>query len=156
MRSVVAGAAHRRGPSSRSALAGRRSDSKARGVLRAAAALPGPNEVMELGGGYLPARCLASSAGPAGGMASGAITLARWVYLLYGGWVLGDQALAAMTTSRMATTASGRRTTSPASASVSPPLAMRAQCVATPHSYCALASWPAPLTALRRRELPSD
>ena len=30
-------------------------------------------------------------------MASDAMTLARWGYLLYGGWVLGDQALAART-----------------------------------------------------------
>jgi D-alanyl-D-alanine carboxypeptidase len=59
--------------------------------------VPGPNEILQAGGGYLPARCLASSAGPAGGMASDAMTLARWGYLLYGGWVLGDEALAAMT-----------------------------------------------------------
>jgi hypothetical protein len=30
-------------------------------------------------------------------MASDAMTLARWGYLLNGGWVLGDHALAAMT-----------------------------------------------------------
>jgi D-alanyl-D-alanine carboxypeptidase len=30
-------------------------------------------------------------------MASDAMTLARWGYLLYGGWVLGDAALAEMT-----------------------------------------------------------
>ena len=30
-------------------------------------------------------------------MASDAMTLARWGYLLYGGWLLGDEALAAMT-----------------------------------------------------------
>jgi hypothetical protein len=30
-------------------------------------------------------------------MASDAMTLARWGYLLYGGWVLGDEALAEMT-----------------------------------------------------------
>jgi D-alanyl-D-alanine carboxypeptidase len=58
--------------------------------------VPGPIELLEVGGGYQPARCLASSAGPAGGMASDAITLARWGYLLYGGWVLGDEALAQM------------------------------------------------------------
>lgn len=57
---------------------------------------PPPDELLRVGGGYLPARCLASSAGPAGGMASDAMTLARWGYLLYGGWVLGDEALAAM------------------------------------------------------------
>jgi D-alanyl-D-alanine carboxypeptidase len=58
---------------------------------------PGPTELLELGGGYLPARCLASSAGPAGGMASDAMTLARFGYLLYGGWVLGQEALSDMT-----------------------------------------------------------
>jgi D-alanyl-D-alanine carboxypeptidase len=58
--------------------------------------VPGPIELLEIGGGYLPARCLASSAGPAGGMASDAMTLARWGYLLYGGSVLGDEALAEM------------------------------------------------------------
>jgi D-alanyl-D-alanine carboxypeptidase len=59
--------------------------------------VPGPTDLLQVGGGYLPARCLASSAGPAGGMASDAMTLARWGYLLYGGWVLGDAALAEMT-----------------------------------------------------------
>jgi D-alanyl-D-alanine carboxypeptidase len=59
--------------------------------------VPGPKELLELGGGYLPARCLASSAGPAGSMASDAISLARFGYLLYGGWVLGHEALSAMT-----------------------------------------------------------
>jgi len=59
--------------------------------------VPGPTELLEVGGGYLPARCLASSAGPAGGMASDTMTLARWGYLLFGGWILGDEALAAMT-----------------------------------------------------------
>jgi D-alanyl-D-alanine carboxypeptidase len=59
--------------------------------------VPGPKELLELGAGYLPARCLASAAGPAGGMASDAMTLARWGYLLYGGSVLGDEALADMT-----------------------------------------------------------
>jgi D-alanyl-D-alanine carboxypeptidase len=67
-------------------------------VLSAGAAAPEPNDLLRLGGGYLPARCLASSAGPAGGMASDARTLAAWGYLLYGGWVLGDDELAEMTT----------------------------------------------------------
>ena len=66
-------------------------------ILPGADSVPGPTELLEAGGGYQPARCLASSAGPAGGMASDALTLARWGYLLYGGWVLGDEALAAMT-----------------------------------------------------------
>jgi D-alanyl-D-alanine carboxypeptidase len=59
--------------------------------------MPEPSELLELGDGYLPARCLAAAAGSAGGMASDATTLARWGYLLYGGWVLGDEALAEMT-----------------------------------------------------------
>lgn len=59
--------------------------------------VPKPDALLDIGGGYLPARCLASSAGPAGGMASDALTLARWGYLLYGGSVLGDEALADMT-----------------------------------------------------------
>jgi len=37
-------------------------------VLSAGAAAPEPNDLLRLGGGYLPARCLASSAGPAGGI----------------------------------------------------------------------------------------
>lgn len=66
-------------------------------VIGSGSDVPGPIDLLQVGGGYLPARCLASSAGPAGGMASDAMTLARWGYLLYGGWVLGDEALAAMT-----------------------------------------------------------
>jgi D-alanyl-D-alanine carboxypeptidase len=66
-------------------------------VLPGSGPVPGPADLLEAGGGYLPARCLASAAGPAGGMASDALTLARWGYLLYGGWVLGDEAHAAMT-----------------------------------------------------------
>ena len=65
-------------------------------VLTGAESVPEPKELLDLGGGYLPARCLASSAGPAGGMASDALTLARWGYLLYGGWILSDASLAAM------------------------------------------------------------
>lgn len=66
--------------------------------LPGAEPVPDPNELLRLGDGYLPARCLAATAGPAGGMASDPMTLARWGYLLYGGWVLGDEALAEMTT----------------------------------------------------------
>jgi CubicO group peptidase (beta-lactamase class C family) len=58
---------------------------------------PDPADVLKLGDGYLPARCLASAAGPAGGIASDAMTLARWAYLLYGGSILDDAALAQMT-----------------------------------------------------------
>jgi D-alanyl-D-alanine carboxypeptidase len=65
-------------------------------ILPGADGVPGPTELLQLGDGYLPARCLAATAGPAGGMASDAMTLARWGYLLYGGWILGDQAIADM------------------------------------------------------------
>jgi CubicO group peptidase (beta-lactamase class C family) len=58
---------------------------------------PQPEDLLQLGGGYLPARCLAATAGPAGGMASDPMTLARWGYQLYGGSILGDAALADMT-----------------------------------------------------------
>jgi D-alanyl-D-alanine carboxypeptidase len=60
--------------------------------------MPDPDQVLEMGAGYLPARCLAATAGPAGGMASDPMTLARFGYLLYGGTLLGDEALTAMTT----------------------------------------------------------
>jgi D-alanyl-D-alanine carboxypeptidase len=66
-------------------------------VLDPSDPVPGPSELLELGGGYLPSRCLAATAGPAGGMAADAMSLARWGYLLYGGWVLGEAALADMT-----------------------------------------------------------
>jgi D-alanyl-D-alanine carboxypeptidase len=67
-------------------------------VMPGSEPVPGPKEVLRLGAGYLPARCLAATAGPAGGMASDPMTLARWGYLLYGGSVLGDEALTAMAT----------------------------------------------------------
>jgi CubicO group peptidase (beta-lactamase class C family) len=66
-------------------------------VMAGSRPVPAPEDLLVIGGGYLPARCLASSAGPAGGMASDATALAAWGYLLYGGWILGDEALAAMT-----------------------------------------------------------
>ncbi len=62
-----------------------------------ASALPGPSEFLAAGEGYLPARCLASAAGPAGGMASDARTLATWGHQLYGGGVLSQASLDAMT-----------------------------------------------------------
>jgi D-alanyl-D-alanine carboxypeptidase len=67
-------------------------------VLPGSEPVPAPSELLRMGDGYLPARCLAATAGPAGGMASDPMTLARFGYLLYGGSVLGDQALAEMTT----------------------------------------------------------
>lgn len=60
--------------------------------------VPGPPELLQLGGGFLPARCLASGAGPTGGMASDAVTLARWGTLLYGGEAIGSAVLAEMLT----------------------------------------------------------
>jgi len=69
-------------------------------ILPGSDPVPAPNELLQMGDGYLPARCLAAGAGPAGGMASDPMTLARWGYLLYGGWVLGDEALAEMTNVR--------------------------------------------------------
>jgi D-alanyl-D-alanine carboxypeptidase len=65
-------------------------------VLPESEPVPDPSDLLELGDGYLPARCLASAAGPAGGMASDASTLARWGYLLYGGSILSDESLAQM------------------------------------------------------------
>ena len=49
------------------------------------------------GGGLLPTRALATAAGGAGGMASDAPSLARWGELLYGGDILSDESMAAMT-----------------------------------------------------------
>ncbi len=60
-------------------------------VLPGVSPVPGPSELLRLGDGFLPARCLAAAAGPAGGMAADPMTLARWGYLLYGGSLL-DQA----------------------------------------------------------------
>jgi D-alanyl-D-alanine carboxypeptidase len=59
---------------------------------------PGPSDLLEAGEGFLPARCIASLAGPAGGMAADALTVAWWGYLLYGGSVLTTDSLHTMTT----------------------------------------------------------
>lgn len=57
---------------------------------------PGPDDLLlpkDLPpGDLLPFRSIASFAGPAGGVASDAPTIARWGYLLYGGQVLGEAA----------------------------------------------------------------
>ena len=55
-----------------------------------------PN-VVKLGGGYLPSRSEASSGNGSGGMASDSGALALWGYLLFGGRLLSDQSLLAMT-----------------------------------------------------------
>jgi D-alanyl-D-alanine carboxypeptidase len=49
-------------------------------------------------GAMLPCQALATVAGPAGGMASDAASLARWGWLLYGGSILPPPLLAQMTT----------------------------------------------------------
>jgi D-alanyl-D-alanine carboxypeptidase len=55
-----------------------------------------PN-ILELGGGYLATRADASALGAAGGMASDAAALARFAYLLWGGQLLSEASLRAMT-----------------------------------------------------------
>lgn len=59
---------------------------------------PSANEAEVVGGGYLPLRSLASAAWSAGGFAADAPTLARWGYLLFGGYVLEPASLTEMTT----------------------------------------------------------
>jgi D-alanyl-D-alanine carboxypeptidase len=61
-------------------------------------ALASGAESIEVGGGFLPSRAIASAVWTAGSMASDAPTLATWGYLLYGGHVLSDESLAAMVT----------------------------------------------------------
>jgi D-alanyl-D-alanine carboxypeptidase len=48
-------------------------------------------------GPWLPSRSMASSAGPAGGFAADAPSIARWGYLLYGGHVIDSTLVAQMT-----------------------------------------------------------
>ena len=55
-----------------------------------------PN-ILELGGGYLPTRASASSANGSGCMASDSGALALFGYLLFGGQLVSEQSLAAMT-----------------------------------------------------------
>ena len=59
--------------------------------------VPVGTDLLEAGGGFLPTRAIATAAGAAGAMASDASTLARWGYVLYGGFVLEPASLAAMT-----------------------------------------------------------
>jgi D-alanyl-D-alanine carboxypeptidase len=65
-------------------------------------ALPfiGPNvrsDILDVGGGYLATRADASALGASGGMVSDAGALARFAYLLWGGQLLSDGSLGAMT-----------------------------------------------------------
>jgi D-alanyl-D-alanine carboxypeptidase len=55
------------------------------------------SDIVEAGGGYLPSKASASEAGGSGSMASDAEALARWGYLLFGGAVLAEESLLAMT-----------------------------------------------------------
>ena len=54
-------------------------------------------DILELGGGYLATKADASALGAAGGMASDAAALARFAYLLWGGQLLSEASLQAMT-----------------------------------------------------------
>lgn len=58
---------------------------------------PVGQEAIDAGGGFLPSRAVATTAGAAGGMASDAISMARWGYQLYGGFVLDPEHLALAT-----------------------------------------------------------
>jgi D-alanyl-D-alanine carboxypeptidase len=55
------------------------------------------SDILEVGGGYLATRADASALGASGGMVSDAGALARFAYLLWGGQLLSDDSLAAMT-----------------------------------------------------------
>ena len=55
------------------------------------------SEIVEAGGGYLTSKASASEAGGSGSMASDAEALARWGYLLFGGALLSEESLLAMT-----------------------------------------------------------
>jgi D-alanyl-D-alanine carboxypeptidase len=54
-------------------------------------------EVVDEDGPWLPSRSFASAAGPAGGMAASVTDIARWGYLLYGGFLLEPTSVAEMT-----------------------------------------------------------
>lgn len=56
-----------------------------------------PN-IVQSGGGYLPSRSQASDGSGSGGMASDSGALALWGYLLFGGQLLSEESLLAMTT----------------------------------------------------------
>jgi D-alanyl-D-alanine carboxypeptidase len=54
-------------------------------------------DIVDDDGPWLPSRSMASSAGPAGGIAADAPSVARWGYLLYGGHVIDSTLVAQMT-----------------------------------------------------------
>ncbi len=54
--------------------------------------------VVDPAGSYLPSRAIASAGGGAGGMAADAPSIARWGYLLYGGYVVDPGLVEQMTT----------------------------------------------------------
>ena len=54
-------------------------------------------DILERGGGYIATKADASALGSAGGMASDAATLARFAYVLWGGQLVSDDSLDAMT-----------------------------------------------------------
>jgi D-alanyl-D-alanine carboxypeptidase len=56
-----------------------------------------PDDDTDSGGGYLPSAALASWGNGSGCMASDSATLALWGYLLFGGSLLSDESLGAMT-----------------------------------------------------------
>jgi CubicO group peptidase (beta-lactamase class C family) len=58
-------------------------------------------------GPWLPSRSMASSAGPAGGIAADAPSIARWGYLLYGGHVIDSALVEQMTTAEEASADAG-------------------------------------------------
>jgi CubicO group peptidase (beta-lactamase class C family) len=55
-------------------------------------------DIIEVGGGYLPTRASASAGGGAGCIAANSAALARWGYLLFGGDLISEESLLAMTT----------------------------------------------------------
>ena len=56
-------------------------------------------DIVDNDGPWLPSRSMASSAGPAGGIAADAPSVARWGYLLYGGHVIDSALVEQMTKS---------------------------------------------------------
>lgn len=57
----------------------------------------GPSSTLDDGGRYLPSLAAATAAGPAGGMASDALAIARWWGRLCGGQIVAEASLGSMT-----------------------------------------------------------
>ena len=55
------------------------------------------NPAVDPAGPYLPSRAIASAIGAAGGIAADASSIARWGYLLYGGYVIDSELVEQMT-----------------------------------------------------------